>query len=305
MFNRYAHVLIFAAVVIFSSCENTMNGEQAQGYLRSTASGLPPEDQERFRRASNDYRSIPDPGQVVDSYVNPCPGCEANARAMGIPVDATDLEKAYAQMGGDIRALKQTVCFMDKHKNSRFNSGYSSGKINIGDHCKFAINEHAGRGNRGNKMFIVNRCSGEVKVMNVTRGNRGIGQGTGKTNPGFHLSAGWHHSPSGKIWSPGIKMIGLQQGINDEALGRGVVMHRAFTRRGEYCSGGQKSSKNSSGDVGGDCGNSNGCPAVEKKNWKTVVDNLLGTPDSGNVIYNYTNREKSKGDQYCGDRLRL
>lgn len=283
-----------------------MDGEQAQGYLRSTTSGMAPEDQERFRRASNDYRSIPDPARVVDGYVNPCTNCEAQARAMGVPVDATELEKTYAQMGGDIRALRQTTCFMDKYKNSQFHSDYNaSSKITIGDQCKFAINEHAGRGNRGNKMFLVNRCSGEIKVMNVTRGNRGIGNDEGQTTPGFHLTAGWHNSPSGKIWSPGIKMIGLQQGINNRAFERGVVMHRAFTRKGQYCSGGVNSSRNNPKDVGGDCGNSNGCPAVQKENWGLLTGNLLGSPQAGNVIYNYTNREKNAGNQYCGDRLKL
>lgn len=279
-----------------------MNGDQAQGYMRSTASNLPPEDQERLRRASNDYRTVPDPAALVDGYVNPCPGCEeASLRGRGVPRDASELERTYAQMGGDITALRQAQCFMDRHQNTTFRGGY--GSIRIGDNCKLAINEHAGRGTRGNKMFIVNRCSGEIKVMNVTRGSAGIGQGTGKTNPGFHITAGWHHSPSGKVWSPGIKMVGLQQGINDEAWGRGVVMHRAITSRGGYCSGGMNSSRNNPRDVGGDCGRSNGCPAVQSSNWSTVTNDLLGSRNAGNVIYNYTNRERGKGNQYCGDRL--
>lgn len=285
-----------------------MNGQQAQGYMRGVGSTLPADDQAAMRDMTNDYRTIPSPNDVVDRYTGHCEGCDEYRRSRGVPVDATELERTYASMGGDIRALKQVQCFMDRHENSRFTSNYPrpGNKISIGDNCKFAVNEHAGRGTRGNKMFIVNRCTGEVKVMNVTRGSRGIGQGTGKTNPGFHLSAGWHHSPSGKNWSPGIKMIGLQRGVNDEALGRGVVMHYAKNGKGQhYCSGGQNSSNSNPRDVGGDCGHSNGCPAVQKENWSTVVNNLLGEPSQGNVIYNYTNREANKGDQYCGDRLRL
>ncbi len=295
---------IFLFASIFSSCEESMNGQQAQGYMRSAASRLPPDDQDRLRRASNNYRTVPDPAAVVDSYVNHCPGCEEAAlRGRGITRNSSQLEKTYAQMGGDVTALRQVQCFIDRNKSNSFSGGY--GSIKIGDKCTFAINEHAGRSTRGNKMFIVNQCSGEIKVMNVTRGSAGIGQGTGKTNPGFHISAGWHNSPSGKIWSPGIKMVGIQKGINDEAWGRGVVMHRAITGRGGYCSGGMNSSKSNPRDVGGDCGRSNGCPAVQSSNWGTLTKHLLGTGSAGNVIYNFTDREKRKGDQYCGGNLLL
>lgn len=294
-------LILFSMPVVLSflSCEGTMDGDQAQGAMRGMASGLDPDDQRRLGEASNDFRSVPDPAALVDGYVNPCPQCEEDGRAArGIPPNATALERTYAQMGGQVRALRQARCFISRHGNSTFRGG--EGTIRLGNRCKMAINEHAGRGVRGNKMFIVDQCTGEIKVMNVTRGSAGIGAGTGQTTPGFHISAGWHHSPSGKNWSPGIKMVGLQEGVNDSAWGRGVVMHRAIG----YCSGGMNSSRSNPRDVGGDCGRSNGCPAVDPANWNTVVNDLLGNRSAGNLVFNYTNRERDLGDNYCGDRLK-
>lgn len=282
---------------------SSMTGDQFRETMRSGAAGESPDVQRRIERGTNGYRSI-DPSGVIDSFVEPCTSCDNDAHAgREVSVGSSDLAENFARMGGTARALSHALCFMDRHKNTNFNSA-AGGKVRIKDPCKFAINEHAGRGERANKMFILNRCSGEVKVMNVARGSGGIGQGKGKTNPGFHIMGGDHNSPSGKVWSPGVKMHGIQRGINDEAYGRGVVMHRAMNSRGGYCSGGMASSNNpSSQGVGGSCGRTNGCPGVDPSNWKTVVNDLRGDNGGGPLMYNYTNREASKSDDYCGDSL--
>lgn len=157
-------------------------------------------------------------------------------------------------------------------------------------------------------MFIVNTCTGKVDVMYVSKGYNGFGNGIGKTTPGFHITGGWHHSPNGKVWSPGIKMHGLQKGINDKAWSRGVVIHRGFARRRgrrvNYCSGGiRSSSTHSNGDLPGSCGRSAGCPAVDPANWDKVVRDLKGDSGGGVLMYNYTPSMQRKDSSYCGDNL--
>jgi hypothetical protein len=213
---------------------------------------------------------------------------------------SSDLEENFEKMGGSPKALKHALCFVEKHSETNFKSA-AGGTVKIQDECKIAINDHAGKGERENKMFIVNKCTGEVKLMNVTRGYAGIGQGTGKTNPGFHIMGGDHESQ--KFWSPGIKMHGLQEGINDEAWGRGVVVHRAMSGEGNYCTGSMASSESNETEVSGECGRSAGCPAVSPENWDEVVEDLRGDSSGGPLMYNYTDDEAEKPDDYCGDNL--
>lgn len=214
--------------------------------------------------------------------------------------ESSDLAKNFEKMGGSPKALKHALCFIDKHSDTDFKSA-AGGTVKIKDECKLAINDHAGKGERENKMFIINKCTGEVKLMNVTRGYAGIGQGTGKTNPGFHIMGGDHASE--KFWAPGIKMHGVQEGINDEAYGRGVVVHRAMGSEGSYCSGDMTSSDSGESEVSGECGRSAGCPAIDPENWDTVVEDLRGDTEGGPVMYNYTDDEAEKPDDYCGDNL--
>jgi hypothetical protein len=303
-------ILITPVIAFLVGCPggSSMSGNQFRNTMRAGTAGESAEVQRRVARGTNDYRNI-DPSGIVNSFVEPCTSCDNHVQnGREVPISNTRLARNFQSMGGSPKALAHALCFMDRHENTSFAGG--TGRTSIKDKCKLAINDHAGKGVRENKMFIVNRCTGEVKVTNVARGSRGIGQGTGKTNPGFHISGGWHAPyPVGhhkyKRWYPGIKMVGLQEGVNDEAWGRGVVMHRAVSSRGDYCSGGMNSSNQTSGTVSGDCGRSSGCPAVDPSSWQTVVNDLKGDDTGGSLIYNYTNREAGKGADYCGDRLKI
>lgn len=217
-----------------------------------------------------------------------------------------DLAENFEKLGGNAKALEQALCFMGENEGESFQGSNGSSSLSI-DKCKLAINDFV---SSEPKMFMMNKCTGEVTAMAVTIGYGGVGNSTGKTTPGFHIMGGEHVSPSGKVWSPGIKIHGIQKGVNDSAWERGVVVHQALGRvkgtsdTGGYCSGGSMSSDEARDKAMKCSGKSAGCPAVDPESWDEVKEHLTGDSDKGGpLLYNYTASENEKGNDYCGDNL--
>lgn len=302
------HTLLFVVGILLFGCpRGQMSGSEFRNSMRDSVSNEPEDIQGRVRRGTNGFRDI-DPNGVVDEFLEPCHQCDDDA-ASGREVrrSSNNLERNFRRMGGDPKALAHAMCFFYTHRNTRFISA-AGGRVSIQENCKIAINDYANTGvTQPKKMFIVNRCTGTVDVMNVARGKGGYSNGIGSrgTPDGFHITGGWHYGPNNKTWYPGIKMHGLQRGINNNTYGRGVVIHRALNSSGRtYCTGGYRSSnRHRDGRVGGYCGRTYGCPGVDPNNWSKVVDDLKGNNSGGALVYNYTPRMKQKSPSYCGDNL--
>lgn len=222
----------------------------------------------------------------------------------------------YKKMGGDPKAFAHVMCFFKKHQQSQFNAGHG-GKVQIKEKCKIMINDY-NKTSDHKRLFIMNRCTGKVTAMQSSHGRgggNGVGANTGHklnhlsnkydTNAspsGFFIMGGWHHTS--KAWKPGIKMHGLQKGINDNSYGRGVVFHRSKTSSAVYCGGGVATSDQSSPVLkGSNCGRTHGCIGIPLAGWDIAIRDILGERNGGPLLYTYSKHEAAKPTSYCGDNL--
>ncbi|TNE96677.1 MAG: hypothetical protein EP326_12910 [Deltaproteobacteria bacterium] len=223
------------------------------------------------------------------------------------------LFKNYKKLGGDSKAFSHVMCFFKKHQSSSFKGGHGR-KLKIKEKCKIIINDYT-KSSSQKRLFILNRCTGKVSAMQSSHGvGGGSGSGTNSlanasyisnkpnTNlspSGFFIMGGWHHT--NKLWNPGIKMHGLQKGINDNSYRRGIVFHRAMNSRSGYCGGGLATSDQSSPKLsGGVCGRTHGCIGIPPTNWQVAKDDILGERDGGALLYTYSKNEAAKSASYCG-----
>lgn len=288
---------------IAAKCPTEMNGQQVGSAMKASMSDHDQETQRRVSGATRNYTRL-DPKAIVDSFTEPCMSCNNNdingrgSRRGG----SSRLASNFKKLGGNSKALAQALCFMNKNAGkTKFKSG-AGGRISIKEKCKFIINDYTKPANK-KRMFVVNKCTGNVDVVQVAQGKGGISNRSGSkaTPSGFHVTGGTHNSK--KRWAPGIKLHGLQRGVNDNTYARAVVMHRAISSRGAYCGGGIAKSSQSKPDTRGThCGNSWGCPAVHPNHWK-ALQKLKGNRSGGTMVYNFSSRESGKGSSYCGDRL--
>ncbi len=232
-------------------------------------------------------------------------------------VDMSDVEsklfKNYKKLGGDPKAFAHVMCFFKKHQASLFKGGHGR-KLKIKEKCKIIINDYTKTSNK-KRLFILNRCTGKVQAMQSSHGKGGgAGSGTNSTSTasyisnkpntnlspsGFFIMGGWHRTS--KPWNPGIKMHGLQKGINDNSYRRGIVFHRSQNSRTAYCGGGIASSDDSNPQLsGGNCGRTHGCIGIPPTNWQVAKDDILGERDGGALLYTYSKNEAAKSSSYCG-----
>lgn len=213
-------------------------------------------------------------------------------------------EELYAKllaMGGDPLALKQAVCFMERHKETEFEVQSGAESARLGDECKVVINDFSNSNStnyRKNVMYRINRCTGEIEKSMVTQGRNGVGDdavktanrsGSNATLRGFHMLGGAHYGSKFR----GIKVHGLQSGINSNCYNKAVVVHSS-----NYVSDSS-------------AGRSLGCPAVKKDVFYEMKEDFMGQEGNskngdqvqGILMYNYTKTERDSGEDYCGDKL--
>lgn len=128
------------------------------------------------------------------------------------------------------------------------------------------------------RLYLINLQSGDVKRFLVSHGkNSGWVYATRFSNaPGsFQSSRGFFKTGcvyNGKLGTC-LELYGLQKGINDNALSRGIVMH------GAHYAGGKSIVLNR-----GRLGRSLGCPAVPMEEVHEVIDKIK----NGSLLYVHT-----------------
>jgi hypothetical protein len=280
----------------FYSCEDDyQQAESAVEVLESVSSGKPFSGQNVTRsHVESEYPYDSVAGN--DTYDPSCFNYKS------VNKGEQKLYSDLAKMGGDPRALKQAICFMERHKETEFEVQSGADSAKIGDRCKLVINDFSKSNSpnyRKNVMYRINRCTGEIDKSMVTQGRNGVGDdAVGKsankdssnaTLRGFHLLGGPHYGKKFK----GIKIHGLQRGINSNCYKKAVVVHAS-----DYVSN-------------TDAGRSLGCPALKQSEYNEMRSEYMGQEGSrknddqvqGILMYNYTRTERAKGEGYCGDNV--
>ena len=246
----------------------------------------------------------------------PVPLPDAEVQASGARVNNTTLMNNYTKLGGDPVALEQALCFANKYKRTKFKTsgeGYPNG-IGIDDQRYITIND-LNKSSTEKRLFILDTQTGQVSVYHSGHGSGGGGKSNSKERSShFSNNDGSNLNPSGffitgnkynssKDWKVGMRLHGLQPGINDNSMARGIVLHKA-----PYVPAGVARSSESSAKLGGaSSGRSNGCTVVNPSHVGEVMGKLASGNEGrhpyrgGSLYYNFSPSEKNKGRSYCGN----
>ncbi len=255
-------------------------------------------------------------GPTVDHCPN-CPIPDSQPEASGARVNDSTLMSNYTKLGGDPVALEQALCFANKYKRTKFKTsgeGYSNG-IGIDNQRYITIND-LNKSSNEKRLFILDTQTGQVSVYQSGHGSGTKGgksnskersthfsntDGTSLTPSGFFITGNKYTST--KEWGTGMRLHGLQPGINDNSMARGIVLHKA-----PYVAAGVARSSDSSVKIGGStAGRSNGCTAVSPSHVGEIMGKLASGTEGrhpyrgGSLYYNYSPAEKNKGRSYCGN----
>ncbi len=266
--------------------------------------------------------------EPINPYLIPSPAVSLGGQPIGspdpsappvvLPSEDSSLLKNYKKLGGDPVAFEQAMCFLKTNGKTSFKSfgeGYRNG-IKIENQRYVTIQDFT-KPSSEKRLFMLDRETGNVEVIHSGHGlgaypypnsrelakSFGNSSGSFKTPSGFFITGNTYNSK--KSWRVGMRLHGLQKGINDKTIGRGVVLHG-----GSYVTEGVAKDSDSSPRIKGkSCGGSKGCTVVNSNQVKSVMSKLASGKEGrypyrgGALFYNFSPLEKSKGASYCGDRL--
>lgn len=263
-------------------------------------------------------------GALNDSMRGPtagyCPDCTEHRdqpTVMGRTASENLLLDNFKKLGGDPIAFAQAMCFLNTHGRKSFQTtadGYTNG-VRLEQQRYVTIND-LNKPSSEKRLFILDRQTGEVRAYHSGHG-RGSGNrsntherithfsntGSSNTNPrGFFITGNTYQSS--KSFGEGIRLHGLQRGINDNSMARGIVIHKA-----DYTPAGvARSSEARPRLTGSRSGRSHGCTTVANQHYREIERMLSSGREGrdtrgGSLYYNYSPAERSAGARYCGDNL--
>lgn len=250
---------------------------------------------------------------------NYCPDCTEERdqpQARGNYVSNDTLRRNFERLGGDPIAFQQAMCFLNTHGRTQFRTDAwdsSNGRVRIENQRYVTINDLT-KPSTHRRLFILDRQTGEVRAYHSGHGN-GRGRNTHQVINYFSNDSGSNTNPSGFFitgnsyqstasWGTGIRLHGLQRGINDNSIRRGIVIHQA-----SYTPAGVASSREANPRLtGGQSGRSQGCTTVAPQHFREVQSILSAGTEGrnsrgGSLYFNYSPRERSQGARYCGSSL--
>lgn len=228
------------------------------------------------------------------------------------------IQNGYFQLGGNIKALNQAMCFHKKNREKIFRPNGDSSKtkgITISE-SKYIMIFDLTKSSRVPRLFLINLETGEVQATTVAHG-RGIGQqeidnkefARHLSNKGksFLSSHGWFitgekYKLNNQIWKYGIHLYGLQKGVNDNVFTREVIMHPDPGVQGPLWS-------SAFGDTIQQIPQSYiqprswGCLMLPPAVAADVIERVqmpLGT-NQGTLLYGFSSIEEKLSSQYCGE----
>lgn len=261
--------------------------------MREDSSVRPEVRRSMDRLMSKGFPSSSDLAREIDPQKEICTTCtaletdklqnEEKARPINTPV-CQHFNK-FKSAGVPEVPLRQALFFYEKNKDKFAKQKY----VSIADYSQSSTQK---------RFFILDLETGEVRKEKVSHGS-GKRSGTSygdsnhdgmidkchhgnnlkdrenMTRAGFFVTRDFYRSSSHTNSWPrldsngnnGLRMVGLSAGVNDEAMGSGVVMHGAAYN-----------------DGGGAMGRSFGCPAFTS----AAAPGVLGTLKGGTLYYSYT-----------------
>jgi hypothetical protein len=304
-------LLIFLFIFSFSSCEENAGGSSLPG----GNSELPAAAAEVMR--TGDLTSTIDQ-TMRGPTATYCPDCtEDRDQVTGMARTASErqLLENFTRLGGDPIAFQQAMCFLNTHGRTNFQSsgaGYNNG-IRIEQQRYVTIND-LNKPSTEKRLFILDRQTGQVTAYHSGHGNGG-GRNTherisyfsnnngSNTNPrGFFITGNTYNS--NQSFGEGVRLHGLQRGINDASMARGIVIHGA-----PYTPAGLARSNEANPSLTGPrSGRSHGCTTVANQHYREVERMLSAGREGsstrgGSLYYNFSPTERSAGARYCGDNL--
>lgn len=254
-----------------------------------------------------------------------CAECEASA-----PV----LQKIYTdfqKLGGNKIALDQALCFLDKNKHTNFEAKGDSDRaagIAINNQRFLTINDLV-QSSKQARLFIIDLKTGEVQVTFSAHGGgqKKLGDriasletakefsNTPDSNlspRGFFITGSRYESGKTKWifglkknpeWKFGMRLHGLQLGINDNTFERAIVMHpypemeKKLFSVADIIESPEKLSAKQMMPL------SWGCTMLSEIHASDIVDKIKASSSEvgGSLYYNFTVTENKYGEDYCGD----
>ena len=229
-----------------------------------------------------------------------------------------DLQNRYNKIAQNPKALGHVKCFFENHQTDQFqlkmpgnqeffNRCYARPAVGLDSTRVFAIIDYTVNSDQ-QRMFLVDRLTGEISKMAVAHGRYKAGffnlvPGYKKnsikkikyfsneinsmaSSSGFFIAGQDHEGPK---FGRSLVIHGLEEGINDNACERDVVIHKQFLV-----------TKSHVGML------SSGCPMVSPKYIDHVINLLKGNSDEdmrlktgGALVFIYSPREASWDAESC------
>jgi hypothetical protein len=220
------------------------------------------------------------------------------------------IEQNIRKAGGSLKAFSHMRCFVEELKDKRFpmkesyGSSYESNRcssmetLELGDKRYMTLIDYTKPGTK-RRMYLIDKETGAVQAMGVAHGRYQSGYtrlrtknkknsikwakyfsntpGSNAPSSGFFLAGQEYEGKFGRS----LILHGLEEGINDNACPRAVVIHKHLlvSKRRAYVM-------------------SSGCPMVSHSNIDTVIDALKGEQsgikltNSGGLVFIYGPRER-------------
>lgn len=235
-----------------------------------------------------------------------------------------DLQHRFGQISKNPKAMSHVKCFFENHSLKQFqlkapgnqeffNRCYAKPVIGLDSSRVFAIIDYTINSDE-QRMFLIDRKTGEISKMAVAHGRYKSGFFNLKlsdkknsikeikyysneinsmaSSSGFFIAGQDHEGPK---FGRSLVIHGLEEGINDNACERDVVIHKQFlvTKSKVHML-------------------SSGCPMVSPKYVDHVINLLKGSSDeemrlqtSGSLVFIYSPREASWEEGSCDGRFTI
>ena len=229
----------------------------------------------------------------------------------------------YTKLGGDPVALKQSLCFFDKYKNTNFKASGDPSRpsgIKIDNQRYITINDLNVRMSKS-RFYVIDMVTGKVNTYFSAHGyggKKGVAEsdmmaeadglsnidGSNATPRGFFITGSRREGSSDpkQRWKFSMKLHGVQQGVNDKSFSRAIVMH-SFPNMPSESASSDDPYVNGPLRSEGPFSLSQGCPMLSPKYASEIVNKIKASTKSsgGSLYYNYSSVEKGRGPSYCGE----
>lgn len=227
------------------------------------------------------------------------------------------IESNFKKENLNSKALSHVKCFFEKHENTIFQKTLSNSpgtgnrcsgdsQITIDKKRVFALIDYTAPSN-DRRMFLVDRQTGAISKMAVAHGKFEAGMfnthlsenknsvkharyfsndpGSNAPSSGFYVAGGEYEGKFGRS----LVLHGLEDGINDNACARTVVIHKHLMVT------------NSMAAI-----MSAGCPMVSKSYIDHVINLMKGSDDiNGGVVFIYGPREAKWQQSTCDGEFKI